>query len=299
MSDRRTLRVGLTQWHATRDPERNLGHALTAVTRSAADGADLVLLPENGLMLGSSSEMRDRAFTPDSPEVVRLREAARETRTVVVLGGMKHRRSGRVTNSALVIGRDGAVLGAYDKIHLFDARIEGRSFEASGVEQPGSEPLLLEVNGVTVGITICYDVRFPELYRSLARAGAEVLLVPAAFTRATGRAHWDVLLRSRAIENGAFVVASATVHGGQPGGDAFETYGHAMAVAPWGEVVADLGEAPTAHRVVDLDLAEVAKARAALPVLQQIRTDAYARTPVRLGAGAARPTEPHQEAEDE
>ncbi|MFG2791003.1 nitrilase-related carbon-nitrogen hydrolase [Streptomyces sp. NPDC048419] len=295
MSERRLLRVGLTQWHATGDPARNTELARTAVARAAADGADLVLLPENGLMLGTGGDMRAHAFTPDSPEITELREAARRAGTVVVLGGMKHRRPDRVTNSALVIGHDGAVLGAYDKIHLFDARIDGRSFEASGVEQAGSEPLLLEVNGVTVGITICYDVRFPELYRSLARAGAEVLLVPAAFTRTTGRAHWDVLLRSRAIENGAFVVASATVHGEQPGADAFDTYGHAMAVTPWGEVMADLGEAPFAHRVVELDLAQVAKARAALPVLQQIRTDAYARTPGRLNAGATRRPEPTQE----
>ncbi|MQY33836.1 Deaminated glutathione amidase [Streptomyces sp. RB17] len=295
MSDRRTLRVGLTQWHATSDPARNTVHARTAVARAAADGADLVLLPENGLMLGTGGEMRERAFTADSAEIMELREAARETGTVVVLGGMKHRRSDRVSNSALVIDRDGAVLGSYDKIHLFDATVDGRSFEASGVERAGSEPLLLEVNGVTVGITICYDVRFPELYRSLARAGAEVLLVPAAFTRTTGGAHWEVLLRSRAIENGAFVVASATVHGEPPGGDAFETYGHAMAVAPWGEIIADLGEAAFAHRVVDLDLGEVAKARAALPVLKQVRADAYARTPARLSAGAARRTEPNQE----
>ncbi|MER5751980.1 nitrilase-related carbon-nitrogen hydrolase [Streptomyces sp. NPDC002088] len=289
MSEGRVLRVGLTQWHATREPAANLDKALAAVRGCAADGADLVLLPENGLMLGSNAEMREQAFTAESPEITELRQVARETGTVVVLGGMKHRRPDQVTNSALVIDRDGALLGAYDKIHLFDARVGGVSFEASGVERAGSELLLLEVNGVTMGLTICYDVRFPELYRSLAKAGAEVLLVPAAFTRTTGRAHWEVLLRARAIENGAFVVASATVHGEQPGEDAFETYGHALAVAPWGEVLADLGDARAAHRVVELDLAAVERARTTLPVLEQSRPDVYTGSPQRLTAGQAVP----------
>ncbi|MFF0291820.1 nitrilase-related carbon-nitrogen hydrolase [Streptomyces sp. NPDC005262] len=287
MSDHRTprtLRVGLTQWHATRDTARNTRLAVDAIRETAADGADLVLLPENGLMLGSNAQMREKAFTPDSPEVLALREAARETGAVVVLGGMKHRRPDRVTNSALVIDGNGAIMGTYDKVHLFDARVDGVSFEASGVERAGDELLLLEVKGVTMGITICYDVRFPELYRTLARAGAEVLLVPAAFTRTTGSAHWEVLLRARAIENGAHVVASATVHGTEPGTDAFETYGHALAVAPWGEVLADLGEAPYACRVVELDLALVEKARTTLPVLEQVRSDAYLRAPVRIAA---------------
>jgi deaminated glutathione amidase len=283
-TDGRVLRVGLTQWHATRDTRANLRTALRAVRECAADGADLVLLPENGLMLGTNAEMRERAFTTDSPEVVALCEAARETGTVVVLGGMKLRRSDGVTNTALVIGCDGTIVGGYDKIHLFDARVGGVSFEASGVERAGDEPLLLEVKGVTVGVTICYDVRFPELYRALAGAGAQVLLVPAAFTRTTGTAHWEVLLRARAVENAAHVVASATVHGDEPGADAFETYGHAMAVAPWGEVLADLGEAPYACQVVGLDPARVEKARTTLPVLDQVRPDAYSRPPARITA---------------
>ncbi|MGW1814978.1 nitrilase-related carbon-nitrogen hydrolase [Streptomyces sp. NPDC002125] len=282
------LRVGLTQWHATRDVTRNTALALDAVRDCATAGADLVLLPENGLMLGSNTEMRQAAFTLDSPEIASLRAAARETGTVLVLGGLKLRRQdqgeGRITNTALVIGTDGTIVGTYDKVHLFDARVDGVSFEASGVEQAGDRSLLVEVKGVTVGVTICYDVRFPEMYRGLARAGAEVLLVPAAFTRTTGTAHWEVLLRARAIENGAFVVASATVHGDVPGADAFATYGHSLAVAPWGEVLADLGEAPYACRVVELDAARVARARATLPVLDQVRPDAYARVPSRVTA---------------
>ncbi|MFE9319974.1 carbon-nitrogen hydrolase family protein [Nocardia sp. NPDC052278] len=267
MTDR-TLRVGLTQWHATTDIEANLATAVRLVREAAADGAELVVLPENGLMLGSNAQMRAAAFTEDAPEIGELRRAAAESGVAVVLGGMKNRTDAGVFNSAVVIGADGEVAGRYDKMHLFDANIGGQSFEASSVEQPGAGPVLLELDGLRIGLTICYDVRFPELFRALAVAGAEVLLVPAAFVRSTGEAHWHTLLRARAIENLAYVVAPATVHAPDPSyTDAFETYGHALAVSPWGEVLADLGEEPAAVRVVELDLSAVTAARAKLNVL--------------------------------
>lgn len=271
----RSLRVGLTQWRPTRDIAANLAIAVRVIGEAGPD-ADLVLLPENGLMLGSNTEMRAAALSVASPEIDELRAAAARAATTVVLGGFKRRdETGRITNTALVIGPDGTVAGGYDKIHLFDARVAGQSFEASSVERPGTHPVILEVGGVRVGVTICYDVRFPELYRRLALAGAEVLLVPAAFTHTTGSAHWDVLLRARAIENAAFVVASATVRG-TDGTDAFETYGHGMAVDPWGAVLADLGAAAPAWQVLDLPLAEVERVRHGLPVLAGVRADAYA-----------------------
>jgi predicted amidohydrolase len=180
---------------------------------------------------------------------------------------------GGIRNTALVIGADGEIAGGYDKIHLFDARIDGRSFEASGVETAGDRPVLLNVAGATLGLTICYDVRFPELYRALALAGAQVLLVPAAFTHRTGEAHWELLLRARAVENSAYVVASATVRGADD--DAFPTYGHALAAGPWGEVLADLGTASAASRVLELDLSETDRRREMLPVLRGVRPDAY------------------------
>lgn len=263
-----TLRVGLTQWHATTDIEANLATAVRLVRAAAADGAELVVLPENGLMLGSNARMRAAAFTEDSPQIGELCRAAAESGVAVVLGGMKNRTDAGVFNSAVVIGADGEVAGRYDKMHLFDANIGGQSFEASSVEQPGAGPALLELDGVRIGLTICYDVRFPELFRALAVAGAEVLLVPAAFVRSTGEAHWHTLLRARAIENLAYVVAPATVHAPDSSyTDAFETYGHALAVSPWGEVLADLGEDPEAVQVVELDLSAVTAARAKLNVL--------------------------------
>lgn len=272
----RNLRVGLTQWHATRDVVANVDLAVRAIRGCAAEHADLVVLPENGLMLGSNSEMREAAFSETGdPHLERIAEAARENDVVVVVGGLKNRTDEGTFNSALVYDRAGALVGRYDKIHLFDARVGGQSFEASSVEQAGAAPVIVDVDGVAVGITVCYDVRFPELYRTLALEGAEVILVPAAFTRITGAAHWEVLLRSRAIESAAYVIASATVHGDGEVPDAFETWGHALAVGPWGEVLADLGEEPFATTVLDLDLGEVSAARDRLPVLRGVRPEAY------------------------
>ncbi len=272
--ENRRLRVALTQWHATRDVAANVAVATQIVREAAAERPDLILLPENGLMLGTNAEMRDAALSVDGPEIGSLREAAAAAGCAVVVGGVKRRDdSGALYNTALFIAADGSVTGGYDKIHLFDARVNGQSFEASNVERAGVAPTLALVGGVKVGITICYDVRFPELYRRLALAGAEVVLVPAAFIRTTGQAHWEVLLRARAIENAAFVIASATVHGEE---DAFETYGHALAVDPWGTVLADLGEEKRAWQVVELDLGKAAEARQTLPVLRSVRPDAYA-----------------------
>lgn len=276
MTDTKSLRVGLTQWHATRDVEANVEHALAAIRDCAAEGAQLVVLPENGLMLGSNTEMREAAFSEvGDSRLERIAEAARDSQVVVVVGGLKNRTEDGTFNSALVYDRWGDLAGRYDKIHLFDARIGGQSFEASSVEQGGKQPVVVDVDGVAVGLTICYDVRFPELYRALALGGAEVILVPAAFTRITGDAHWEVLLRSRAIESGAYVVASATVHGDGDEADAFETYGHALAVGPWGDVLADLGEDAFATKVLELDLDQVTAVRDKLPVLRGVRPDAY------------------------
>lgn len=272
----RELKVGLTQWHATEDIDANVASAVRAIAECAADGAQLVVLPENGLMLGTNQSMREAAFAETGdPHLAKIAAAAAEHRVPVVVGGLKNRTDRGTFNSALVYGPAGELAGRYDKIHLFDARVGGQTFEASSVEQAGSAPVLLELGDVKVGLTICYDVRFPELYRNLARAGAEVILVPAAFTRITGAAHWEILLRARAIESSAYVIASATVHGDGTTKDAFETYGHALAVDPWGNVLADLGEVPFATTVLTLDLDEVAQVRERLPVLRGVRNDAY------------------------
>lgn len=275
----REIRIALTQWHVTRDLAANVNTAVEMIHEAALQGADLVTLPENGLYLGTNAQMRAAALAVNSPEIEALKDAARTARVAVVLGGFKRRtETDTLYNTALVIGANGEVVGGYDKIHLFDANIGGQSFEASSVESRGDCPVIVSIGGVKIGLTICYDVRFPELYRQLALAGAEVLLIPAAFTYTTGEAHWEVLLRARAIESGAYVVASATIRG-TAGDDAFQTYGHALAVDPWGKVLADLGDVGRACKVLSLDLEKVAQVRSALPVLRGVQAHAYGCTP--------------------
>lgn len=278
----RILRVGLTQWHATPDVKSNLATAVELVGKAGVAGADVVILPENGLMLGTNSEMRARALSQDGPEIAALAAVAAEHRVAVIVGGLKNATPEGIFNSAVVIGPEGTVVGRYDKIHLFNAQVNGQSFEASSVEQAGTTPVLLDLGAAVAGLTICYDVRFPELYRALALAGAEVLFVPSAFTYTTGKAHWHTLLTARAIENACFVVAPATVRGGPDASDAFETFGHGLVVSPWGEVLADLGEDAAAVQVVDLDLGEVERCRSTLPVLQGTNPVAYAKAPERI-----------------
>lgn len=271
------FRVGLTQWRATRDLKRNLDIACSLISACGRERADLVLLPENGLFLGSNTEMRDASLSLDSAAIIQIADHARATGVPVIIGGVKRRDEvGVIWNSAILCDAQGRTTSVYDKIHLFDAVIDGKKFSASQVESAGSHPTILDHAGASLGITICYDVRFPELYRKLAVSGANILLIPAAFTHTTGAAHWEVLLRARAIENGCFVVASATVAGRGEPADGFETYGHAMVVDPWGGVLADLGDASPAFTVVELDLSRVVETRTKLPALSHVRPDAYA-----------------------
>ncbi|CAM5276122.1 carbon-nitrogen hydrolase family protein [Alcaligenes] [Alcaligenes phenolicus] len=274
------FRVGLTQWHAGRDLDANLKQALKAIHHCTEQGAQLISLPENGLFLGSNSEMRSAALSLNSAPIEALRNAALKAGIPVTLGGFKNRDSeGRIHNSAIVIDKRGEIAGLYHKIHLFDATVAGQSFEASSVELRGQELVVLSINGVKIGMSICYDVRFPELFRALALHDVQIFLVPAAFTHTTGQAHWEVLLRARAIENAAFVVASATVRGEDPSKDAFQTWGHAMAINPWGNILSDLKDARAAVQVVDLDLARVDEIRSKLPVLKGVQASVYARSP--------------------
>lgn len=270
-----TLRVAVTQWNPGTDVAANLDVAQSLIRAAGAQGADLVLLPENGLMLGEAAEMRQAALRENGTEIDTLRAAAEHAQCTVVVGGTKLiDDSGVMHNSALVVDAHGQLCGRYDKIHLFDARVDDASFEASRVETPGQVPVMLRIRGWSIGISICYDIRFPELYRTLARAGADLFLVPAAFLASTGKAHWETLLRARAIENGAFVVASATVSDDHAP-RAFPTHGHAMIVSPWGEILANLHEEAPAVSVVDIAHEKVTAARYALPVLEQIRPNAY------------------------
>jgi predicted amidohydrolase len=277
------LRVGLVQLQPTRDVAANLQLVLKAIADGGEQGAELVLIPENALCVGSNKEMRDAAVSLDGEEISAIREAARKAGVAVVLGGFKQK-SDRplLQNTALVIRADGTIQGSYDKVHLFNAVVNGTAFRASDVESAGDQLVIADVKGVKVGLSICFDVRFPEMFRQMARAGAKVLLVPAAFTQTTGKAHWEVLIRARAIENQAYVVASATIVSEDAKQAGFETYGHAMVVGPWGDVLADLGAVDYGVQVVDLDISKVDEIRTKLPVLSTSRLDVYQRSPLEM-----------------
>ncbi len=214
---------------------------------------------------------RDARPEAEDPTLRRLRAVAAELRITLLLGSLLLKSGdpdGRFVNRSVLIGPEGAVIARYDKIHMFDVDLDGgESYRESAAFRPGDRAVTADAAGVRLGLTICYDMRFPALYRSLAQAGAQVLTVPSAFTVPTGRAHWETLLRARAIETGAFVLAPAqsgdhaAAHG-RPRA----TWGHSLAVAPWGEVLADAG-AGVGVTLVDLDLAEVDRARARVPAL--------------------------------
>lgn len=279
----RTLRVGLMQLQPTRDVPANLKAILAAIEQAGEQGAELIVVPENALCIGSNAEMRAAAVKLDGLEITAIREAAQRAGATVVVGGFKQKSERPLLqNTALVIRADGSIQGSYDKVHLFNAVVNGTAFRASDVESAGDQLVIADVKGVKVGLSICFDIRFPEMFRQMARAGAEVILIPAAFTQTTGQAHWEVLVRARAIENEAYVVASATITSDDAVESGFETYGHSLVVGPWGDVLADLGTVPHDVRVIELDLDKVAQIRAKLPVLNVSRLDVYASDPYEI-----------------
>jgi predicted amidohydrolase len=259
------LRVACVQTTSTPDVAANLEAAGAQVRAAARDGAELILLPENVACLAGRDDMRANAGD-DGAHVARRVFAglARETGAWLLAGSIaEHRRDdARLANRSLLFDAKGAVVASYDKIHMFDVDLgEGESYRESASYAPGDRAVLAQTPWGALGMTVCYDLRFPQLTRALAKAGAEMLAIPSAFTVPTGRAHWHVLVRARAIECGCFVFAPAQcgTHYGRR-----RTYGHSLIVDPWGEVLAEAGEAP-AVICADIDLARVAKARAEVP----------------------------------
>jgi len=238
------------------------------LARAADAGADLAVLPEYTDYLGPG----DQAPPPepvDGPYATGFAEAAREHRMWVAAGSFHEvGPGGRTYNTALVFDRGGALAAAYRKIHLYDVEIPGRvSYHESRSVAPGDTSMVVDVEGVRVGLSICYDLRFPELYRRLADDGAQLVLVPAAFMLHTGRDHWEVLLRARAIENQCYVAAAAQIGDHDPGRTC---YGRSMVIDPWGLVLAQAPD-QTGVTVADLDLERLARIRAELPSLAHRR----------------------------
>jgi predicted amidohydrolase len=233
-----TYLLGAVQMNSTADRARNLATALRLVREAADLGARLVGLPENFAFMGRDEERIAGAETLEGPTVGALREVARERRILIVAGSIAERVPvhGKTANTSVLIGDDGAILAAYRKVHLFDVDIpDGARYKESETVVPGEEPVVATTSLGRVGLTICYDLRFPELYRRLSSLGAEVVFIPAAFTLFTGKDHWEVLVRARAIENLSYVVAPAQV--GRHSANRM-TFGNAMVVDPWGTVLA-------------------------------------------------------------
>ena len=242
------------------------------LARAAQDqGAVFVLMPENVGLLGSGGEMRDQAAAEGShPALSAFRELSAKTGMWILVGSLAIARAdGRLANRSFLLNETGDLIARYDKIHMFDADLRnGERYRESDTYAPGTAARLAETPWGVLGLTICYDVRFPLLYRKLARAGAKMVSVPSAFTRSTGAAHWHVLLRARAIETGCYVIAPAQcgIHYGKRA-----TYGHSLIVNPWGEVLVDGGDEPGVV-MADLDLTDVGSARTSLASLDYDRS---------------------------
>lgn len=249
--------------------------AADRLTRAAAaDGATLIVLPEKWTALGGDEDLRAAAEPLDGPAVGWAQKIARELQIDLIAGSIVESSPGRekLSNTSVHVNPRGEVAAVYRKVHMFDVEIEGRSYRESDLEDPGEEVVLSEsADGVPLGMSVCYDLRFPELYRILAVRGARVMVVPAAFTLPTTRDHWEVLLRARAIENQAFVVAANQI-GAHPGGH--RSGGRSMIVDPWGVVLAQ-AEDREGQIVAELDLERQLEIRAQLPSLANRRPSAY------------------------
>jgi predicted amidohydrolase len=267
------MRAAAVQLNSTDEYDRNLEVAERLVRAAAADGAELVVLPEKWTVLGPPEVLRSRAEPLDGPALTAAAGWAEELGLYLVAGSIPEQVPGweKLANTSVMFGPDGERLAAYRKIHMFDVDVEDVSYRESATEQAGDEIAIADAGGIGVGLTICYDLRFPELYRMLAVRGAQVITVPAAFTERTGRDHWEVLIRARAIEDQVFVVAAGQIGEAPPH---YRSFGRSMIVDPWGVVLA---QAPDTEAFVaaNLDFAAQNEIRDSLPSLRHRRPDAY------------------------
>ena len=249
----------------------NLATVTAMVREAAANGTAFVLTPEYTLMMdGSGRVMREQALSADGGEpLVELRALAKELRVWLLIGSLTLRtEEERIANRSFLINNSGEVVATYDKIHMFDCTLpDGKVIRESSAYRPGDKAVTADTPLGKIGLTICYDLRFPHLFRTLAQAGARLITVPSSFQRQTGKAHWHPLLQARAIENGCYIIAPAMC--GEHAGNR-QTFGHSLVVNPWGEVLADGGEGPGIV-YAEIDVARVAKVRGMIPSLTHDR----------------------------
>ncbi len=264
------INVACIQMTSGPDISENLTEAAVLINEAAKAGAELVVTPENTDVIRSSPTLSlETAKTSDEHSGIQYFSVlAKELGIWLLIGSMKVKTSeSKLANRSFLFSNKGQLMATYDKLHMFDADLaNGESYRESEAFQAGNKAVLSSIEGRNFGLSICYDVRFPNLYRSLAQNGAEMIAVPAAFAVPTGKDHWEVLLRARAIETGCFIFAPAQV-GEHEGGRL--TYGHSMIIDPWGRVVAEMTEDKAGFIMHDVKFVEVAKARAAVPSLQR------------------------------
>lgn len=266
------MRVATLQMRSGTQPGPNLAELDRLAAEAAAQGAAYALSPEVTVVFAENREGLKSVAGPweGNPAIAEAAEIARRHRLHLHLGSLAVALpDGRFANRSVLFRPDGSIAATYDKVHLFDATLPGlREYRESATYAGGDKAVVSDAPGFRLGFTVCYDVRFPALHRALAEAGAEVLAVPAAFTKPTGEAHWHVLLRARAIETGCYVIAAAQAGSHENGR---QTYGHSMIIDPWGRIVAELDGETRGVAVADIDLAAVAEARGKVPALANAR----------------------------
>jgi predicted amidohydrolase len=274
-----SFKAACVQMRSGRSVARNVDDAEALIRAAAAAGAGYVLTPEMTTILDRDKAALLAAIGPEEIDLSlqRFREIARELGIHLHIGSMAIKLGDdHIANRSFLIAPNGSVVGRYDKIHMFDVDLSGgESYRESATYRPGETAVVADLPWAKLGLTICYDVRFPALHRTLAKAGATVLAVPAAFTKKTGEAHWHVLLRSRAIETGSYVVAAAQAGHHEDGRD---TYGHSMIVDPWGKILAEADDQP-GFIIAEIDPAFSASARQAIPALANARDFALPEMP--------------------
>jgi deaminated glutathione amidase len=271
------MKTALLQLNASDDPVANLPQTLAYLSEAVAGGAEFVLTPEVANCVSTSRRHQQEvlAFQEEDATLTALREEAAKAGIWLLIGSLALKTrdgDGRFANRSFLISPEGEIVARYDKIHMFDVDIsETETYRESAGYRPGDKAVVAETAFAKIGMSVCYDMRFPALYQQLAEAGAQILTMPAAFSPVTGAAHWHSLLRARAIENGCYVLAPAqTGTHASAAHKTRDTYGHSLVVAPWGEVVLDAGTAPGVY-FCDIDMEECAKARAKVPSLANRR----------------------------
>jgi predicted amidohydrolase len=264
------FKAACVQMRGKRDPAANLDDAVRMIREAAKAGAIYVQTPEISNIVNRDRPALLAAIRTEAedPMLAAFSALAKELGIVIHIGSLAIKNGDKVANRAFVIGQDGGLLARYDKLHLFDVDLpNGETWRESNTFTGGVEAVAVDIPHARLGVAICYDVRFPYLFRALADAGCSILSAPACFTKQTGEAHWNVLQRARAIENGAFMIsaAQAGVHE-----DGRETYGHSIIVDPWGKVLAEAGDEPGII-MADIDLAAVSDARGKIPALRHTR----------------------------